>query len=71
MTENQKKRGGQRPGAGRPSIDAVRLDITLPRYQVDWLKKNGRVSEHIRALVDEDMKRSSEELGEKSENPGL
>lgn len=48
-------RGGKRPGAGRPSLQVKRVDITLTLEQIEWLKKQGNASETIRKMLEEKM----------------
>jgi len=53
--KSKSKHGGTRPGAGRPSIKATRVDITLRPDQIEWLKSKGNMSEVIRELVDREI----------------
>ena len=51
------EKGNAKHGVGRPSINAIRINITLPFELVEWLKSKGKVSEIIRNLVEEEMKK--------------
>ena len=51
---------GQGQGAGRPSLQVKRVDITLTENQIAWLKKRDNASETIRKMLEEKMDEPSE-----------
>jgi hypothetical protein len=64
MAERNSKRGGRRPGAGRPRIlrDRVRFLVDLEREQLDALRRMAAeagvsVSELLRGMIAARMKR--------------
>ena len=65
-------RGGKRPGAGRPSLQVKRVDITLTENQIAWLKKRDNASETIRKMLEEKMDEPSEVArNQQSGNTGI
>lgn len=50
----RKPKGGPRPGAGRPRVDSIGINLRLRRETVDWIDaQEGRRSEIIEQLVAE------------------
>jgi hypothetical protein len=56
MKDKKQTHGGKRAGSGRPKMDVERVNVTITKEHLAWLKANGGVSETIRALVDQAMK---------------
>ena len=57
MIEEKKKRGGARPGAGRPKMDPdqrkVQVGFRLPKDMVDWMRDQpGTMASVIEAAID-------------------
>ena len=60
-----KKRGGYRPGSGRPPLEADRgrlspMMVSLYPDQHEWLAGQGNRQAAVRAAIDEAIKREEE-----------
>ncbi|CAK0770284.1 hypothetical protein CCP3SC15_400021 [Gammaproteobacteria bacterium] len=57
-----------KPGAGRPPLDVIRMDITVTRKQAEWLHSQPNASQIIRNLVEDEMAQKNDyELDELQE----